>query len=162
MDYWYKLKNQANLSWQQASQISQSVWQAANLQNLKQVSFGAVRESYHWVARTRIYRVGRWGILAAAVSRLGYVYGTGYEKDILVAKSFNRLREKRNGVENEYLIADENHRLYQVVSSFWYWQWFPDELWSSLKEGQRYHVKGYGVRIRRLGIHPRLVKAKKI
>ena len=121
-----------------------------------------IRDGFNYTSSTRPYRYAKWGLIMTVVGRLGYVYGTRFEKDITVSKSFHRLKERKGNPINQYLISDEHHLLYEVTSSFWYLQWFPTELWSSFNDHKRYHVQGYGIRIRRLGIHPKIVHGREV
>lgn len=93
-------------------------------------------------------------------AKLGYVYGTGFEKEIKVKRTFNRI--KSGSTENEYMISDYHHNLYKVESSFWYWQWYPTELWTSFQPNQKYKIYGYGIRIKAFGIHPIIVRSEEI
>lgn len=151
-------KRKRQIEWTQ-NHYKHVLKQNLNHQKIKQKSLEGLRVGHQWLATTRPYYYGRIGLAIALIGRLGYVYGTKFEKQITVTRSLNRIAEKNGIPKNEYLISDEKHNLYQIRSSFWYWQWFPTELWTEFHQGDTYLVTGYGIRIKSLGIHPVIVKS---
>ena len=116
------------------------------------------KSGFRWFRGTRFYTYGKWGLVAFGVGKISYIYGTQFKKEITISKSFHRYT--RHG-HNEYMLADQEHNLYRVTESLIFWQWFPTELWSSLKEGEKHEVIGYGIRIRKFGIYPNIVQVIK-
>ena len=96
----------------------------------------------------------------AIVGRTSYVYGTYFESDMMIRKTFHRIGENESDGVNAYMISDDRSRIYGVRNSTWYGQWWSTELWTSLLENNMYHVYGYGIRIAMLGIYPNIVHAK--
>ena len=96
----------------------------------------------------------------AVVGRTSYVYGTYFEEDMIIRKTFHRIGENESDGVNAYMISDDKSRIYGVRNSTWYGQWWSTELWTSLLENKQYHVSGYGIRIAMLGIYPNIVHAK--
>jgi len=133
-----------------------------NLVDFKNRSIRFALGTAQWIAKTKVVRWGRNGLILGTIGKVMYVYGTYFEREIEVSRTFNQLKETNGQVRNQYFIADNQKRLYQVVPSLWYWQWWPDELWADVKEGDRYHLQCYGWRIHKLRLHPRVVHATKI
>lgn len=156
MDPLKNFKNQANWAVNHYKHVLKN---NLNSQQIRQTTWNSLKSGHQWLSKTRPYRYGRIGLLAAVIGRLGYVYGTKFEKPITVTRSLNRIAEKNGTPQNEYLIADEKHNLYQIKSSFWYWQWFPTELWTHFQKDNQYLVKGYGFRIKALHWYPVIVRA---
>lgn len=109
---------------------------------------------------------GRWLRAVGSiylVGRMGYVYGTGGHEIITIAHKHNRIGDDNEAEsDNEYLIQDEKGRMFKVRNSFWYRQFLSTELWSSMREGHRYRVTYYGVRLAWRGIYPSVVQAERI
>jgi len=114
---------------------------------------------YKFLTKTRSGKAISMGLGTVFVGRVGYVYGTRFERDIELVKSFNRLGENESDGVNEYMISDEKSRIYTVRNSTWYGQWWSTELWTSLIPGKMYHITGYGIRIAAFGIYPRVIYA---
>ena len=140
-----------------ADQQNKRLWRFVAI---KQRTLGLAKAGFRWFGRTRLFRWTRAGLVLGVIGKGCYVYGTQFEKEIEITKSFNQLRETSSGVHNTYFVADQNKKLYQVVPSLWYWQWWPDELWAFMKEGQTYKVQCYGWRIQKFRLHPRIVSAE--
>lgn len=98
--------------------------------------------------------IGGLAGLTAVTSSL-YAYLTGFRKEITVAEKFTRVR----GDGHIYSLSDTDNQVYLVNRSLWYWQWYPAELWTSLKPGQTYRIKGYGVRNGFLQLYPNIIAA---
>ena len=79
-------------------------WKGLNGLDLKNKSLYAIKSSYRVLSKTRGYRGLRLGLIFGITSRLAYVYGTSFQKEITVTKSFHRLQEKNNKLVNEYMI----------------------------------------------------------
>ena len=92
-------------------------------------------------------KYGRYVKLAAGTIILGrtsYVYGTHFEKDMMIRKTCHRIGENESDGVNAYMVSDDRSRIYGVRNSTWYGQWWSTELWTSLLENKKYHVSGYG------------------
>lgn len=150
-----KVKDGANYTAQQSYQAFKAA--QAHLSLTKRIA-GLFRFTFNFVRTTKLYRYTKYTLITGTIAKSTYIYTTTFNKEIVVSKSFHRYTNRGN---NDYLIADENHNLFRVSESLWFWQWFPTELWSSIKENQKYHITGYGVRIRKLGIYPNIVRVNK-
>jgi len=167
-----KVSEAAHKSYQIAREQNRALWR---LIAVKQRVSSLARLSYKWIVGTRTVRNIRAAAILGIIGKAGYVYGTYFEREITVTKSssdeigangsksrsFNQLRETSSGVHNTYFVADQEKRLYQVVPSFWFMQWWPDEMWAFMKEGETYKILGYGWRIQKLRLHPRIALAQK-
>jgi len=155
MNWRYFLQNMAKDGRQALTNLRKTNWTKAILSGLK--------NAHNGLAQTRPYFYGRLGLATVILGRIGYVYGTRFEREIKVTKSFHQLKEDLHGhTEYEYFVADKRHDLYRVTASWWYFQWYPRELWASLHENEKYRVVCYGFRSRKLKIYPNLVGVKKL
>lgn len=114
---------------------------------------------YNFLTKTKPGKAILIGIGTWFSGRALYVYGTKFEKDIVIVKTFNRIGENESDGINEYMITDEDSKIYIVRNSSWYGQWWSTELWSSLVLNRRYHITGYGIRIAAFGIYPTIIFA---
>lgn len=147
-----KVKDGANYTAEQSYQAFKKA--QAHLSLSKRIA-GMFKFMFNSIRNTKLYRMAKYSLIMGSMAKGGYIYSTNFTKEITVSKSFHRYTNRGN---NDYLIADEHHNLYRVSESLWFWQWWPTELWSSMKEGQKYHIVGYGIRIRKLGIYPNIVR----
>lgn len=149
----------AKKSFQFVAEQNSHLW---NLIDFKNRSVRFALGTAKFIARTKVVRWGRNALILGTIGKICYVYGTYFEREIEVSRTFNQLKETNGQVRNQYFIADSQKRLYQVVPSLWYWQWWPDELWADVKEGEKYNLQCYGWRIHKLRLHPRIVHATRI
>jgi len=127
--------------------------------NLRHRTIALIKYGGNWFRTTRLYRYTKLGIIFGTLGKISYVYGTNFRKDITISKSFHRYTSRGS---NDYLLADENHDLYKVSESLWFWQWWPTEMWSGMNEGETYEIVGYGIRNRKFGIYPNIVASTKV
>lgn len=113
------------------------------------------------------YRSGQsvevWAILGSFFTLLtvlvfsAYIsYGTDYHTTITVAERFQGMQEG----SDIYRVVDEEGNTYNVNDSFWYWKFRSTDLWTGMKEGERYHVRVYGWRIGFLSWFPNIIEAE--
>jgi len=91
-----------------------------------------------------------------------YSYGTQFEKKITIDEKFERVRGNKDSVAQIFSVADTDNNIYSVRRSLWYWKWYSTETWNSLKKGETYHVKGYGIRCGPLSLYPNIISAEKV
>lgn len=142
-----------------AKEQNEHFWRIINFKNR---SLSLIKGTFSLFRKTKAYRFSRNLAILGTIGNAAYVYGTRFEKDITVSRTFNQLKETNGQVKNQYFVADDQRKLYQVKSSLWYLQWWPDELWADIKEGEQYHVMGWGWRIHKFRLHPRIVSAIRI
>lgn len=85
-----------------------------------------------------------------------YASLTKFQKVITIDQKFNRVKGS-----HIFSMSDTENNVYQINHSLWYWHWYPTELWTSLKEGETYCIKGYGLRHGFLGLYPNVISAIK-
>ena len=91
------------------------------------------------------------------LTRSLYVYGTHFERELVLDKVFMRIGENGYDGKNEYMIADQHNRIYSVCNSPWYLQFYSTEMWTGLHSGKKYKAHGYGIRFAAWGIYPNIV-----
>jgi hypothetical protein len=102
------------------------------------------------------------GAIAAGTVALnvGYVYGTTFHKQIMINRKFQRIHgggDDGSAVKQVFCVSDTQNNVYRVQNNLYYWNWYATEMWSGLKEGEVYNVKGYGWRFGPLSMYPNLV-----
>ena len=80
---------------------------------------------------------------------------TKFEKTITI----NNLDYYRGSKKGLNLITDTNGNVYVISNSFLQGFFTGPELYSSLKEGKTYNIKGYGIRIPIISNYPHIISA---
>ena len=88
-----------------------------------------------------------------------YAYSTYFEKEITI-KNLNFFRNNSKNLINS--IVDDENNVYQVQNSIYYGFFTSAELYLTLKENNRYKIKGNGLRISFLSMFPNIISAEKI
>ncbi len=99
--------------------------------------------------------LGIYGGLSAA-----YSYGTSFEDTIIIDQKSNQVVNDVGGVRQVFTILDKSNNIYNVRNSFWYWQLHSTKLWSSLKEGKPYKIRGYGLKCKFWGVYPNIISVE--
>ncbi len=107
------------------------------------------------------------GLICAGLAGLtglsaAYSYGTGFEKQITVDEKFERVRGGEKSTKQVFCVSDTENNIYKVCPSFWYWKFYSTETWNNMKKGEKYDIKGYGLRFGPLSIYPNITEAKHI
>lgn len=95
------------------------------------------------------------GIIAYAI---GYQLVLKFDDDIVVKDKY----VKHENNQTMYMITDTNNRIYKFENSLWRLHWKRAEQWTSVDKGQRYRVKGVGVRSPLFGLYPNIYSVKEL
>jgi len=95
-------------------------------------------------------------------TRIGYVYGTGFRREITITNTMNQIGSNEIDGKNEYIICDNNDNIYKIRNCPLRFQFKSPELYMKLTPNQKYIIKGYGWRIGPFGIYPNITNVKSI
>lgn len=84
---------------------------------------------------------------------------TKFTKIIIIKNIVNNYKSGKNGVN---LINDTNGNVYVIQNAFLQGFFTGPELYSSLQEGKKYEVNGFGYRIPIIGMYPHITYAKEL
>jgi hypothetical protein len=86
-------------------------------------------------------------------------YFTKFKKTITIEHIVNNYKSGKNGLN---LINDTDGNVYIIKNSFLQWFFTGPELYSSLKEGTKYEISGFGFRAPIIGMYPHITYAKEL
>ena len=86
-------------------------------------------------------------------------YFIKFKKIIILEHIVNNYKSGKYGLN---LINDTDGNVYIIQNSLLQWVFTAPELYSSLKEGKKYEIKGYGFRLPFIGMYPHITHAKEL
>jgi len=84
---------------------------------------------------------------------------TKFKKNIVIKNIVNNYKSGKHGVN---LINDTDGNVYVIQNAFLQGFFTGPELYSSLQEGKKYEVNGFGYRIPIIGMYPHITYAKEL
>src|SRR5438105_1539345 len=106
-----------------------------------------------------LFVVGGGALVGSAV----YSGMTRFESDVTVVKKFDRpMNVGMWDVDavKVLMVEGQDGTQYQVSVNPWFLQFNPTSLWNDLKEGETYHLKGFGRRAEPMSLYPTIYEAK--
>ena len=132
--------------------MSKYIKEALQLQNR---IYSMMNTTVKWLKKPRNQRllVGG-GVLVTGVS--GYVFK--FDEKIEIKNKYVKIE----GPRSLYMITSSNGKIYKCDYSSWKLHYVQAELWNSIEKGQRYHVKGFGVRWPFFAMYPNIHSVQKV
>ena len=97
-----------------------------------------------------------WFIVFLIVINFIYIMNTEFEKEITIKEKYIATSYSRYSSTPNYFIVSSDNKTYTIVNLWWKGEFDNSDDYAKLNVGETYRVKGYGIRIPLLSMHPNI------